>query len=202
MEDKKAYFCSYKYCTLSDRPDTYFARFNPDTCKAGMQEEWEEAITYPVANKTGSHYIEDDNWACWLGKMNTYTFENISFTYENDKGEKVKENRIFPNCKPGKFMINAFTLVQARNILLSNIKYYGTQKPDEGPNKTVSDIRFEVGSTYLGFKEGSDCDPKTWGWARYFDVVSKKLAFERGLIPEGKEGFFANFINAAEILNV
>jgi hypothetical protein len=209
MEDKKLYFCSYEYCMDGkENRENLFSVFQPGSKNnwPKMDTLWEEAITYPMVNKTGSHYTPNDNWAHWLGKMNTYRFEDISFFYGRPNEEWIKETKVFSNSTPGLFIVNAFTLVQARNILLANIKYYKSKRneglPNEGkPDFLVRDIKFKIGESHLGFKsgEGGDCDPKTWGWDRYFNVVNNKLAFERDLIPRGKEEFFANYRNAVEV---
>lgn len=226
MEDtRKLYFASYDCCTssISHKPERFsfyksetsdyfadrsirgpfgnrFRNFNGKESDSFIQKKWEISTIYPMVNKTGSHYTPDDNWAYWLGKMNTYTFEDISFSCLNAKGEMEEVTQIFPTSRPGRFIVNAFSLTQARNILLANIKHHGVLNPDGGENPTVRDIKFKIGPSHLGYKrgEGSDCDPETWGWDWYFEMVLKKLAFERGLIPRGQEEFFAKYRNAAE----
>lgn len=202
--------------------DIYFfscTEYSSSPVKIGVSPLMEEEIydIYPLVNKTGENYSPDDNWAYWLGRMNTYTFENISFSYLNDEGERETTDSVIPtkpigelrdppkmhNLEPGRFVINAFTLAQARNILLANIMYYGIVYHDPRENKNVRDIKYRVGPSYIGFKKGigSDCDPETWpSWEEYINKVFRKLAFERGLIPKGTKEFFSKYRNAVEIL--
>lgn len=202
MEEKKRlYFCSSRCYPPHSRGGDYFEHFDKTDCRD--KGEWAIATTYPMVNRTGKNYLPSDSWIYWLNKMNTYTFENISFYYLED-GKWIKETRVFPNSVSGKFVVNAFSLVQARNILLANIRYYGAWfSEDVQPHYSIRDIKFKIGESWPGFKRGAggDCEPETWGWTQYFDVVIKKLAFERGLIPRGKETFFSDFSNAAENIN-
>lgn len=175
--------------------------------KERKKKKLKEIYTFPLVNGEGGNYTPHDNWAYWLSKMNTYWFEDISFK-ERDTGFTIR--KVFPDGPSGIFVVNAFTLAQARNILVSNIKHYGNKTVDEGPNPNICDIKYKIAESYLGYKGykeyydkniPSDCDPAFWGEENYFIAVSRKLAYERGLIPKGYEDYFANYRNAVEDLH-
>lgn len=220
--EKKPYFCNYNCCKeffLTNNPhskdgvylsgssieysvsDVYVEKMaNRENAKKKLQEIY----TFPLVNEEGGNYTPHDNWAYWLSKMNTYWFENISFKKRvSDRTFTIRE--VFPGGPSGVFVVNAFTLAQARNILVSNIKHYGNKTVDEGPNPNIYDIKYEIAGSRLGYdgytgKIQSDCDPRFWGKENYFIAVSRKLAYERGLIPKGYEDYFANYRNAVEDL--
>lgn len=165
--------------------------------KRFCKEFLDNAYTYPLVNKTGEHYTSQQHWAYWLGRMNTYVFENVSFR-DRESGKLI--TKVFPKSKEGFFIVNAFTLAQARNILVSNIRHWGVKSVIAGPNPNIYDIKYKIGKSYLGYRDdigSSDCG-LIWGDLNYTDVVRRKLAFERGLIPEGWKDYFSAYQNAVE----
>lgn len=230
--EKKPYFCNYNCCKeffLTNNPyskdgvylsggsinySVFISHLDGansriltgDDVRERGKKKLKEIFTFPLVNEEGENYTPHDNWAYWLGKMNTYWFEDISFR-ERDTGYTIR--KVFPDGPSGVFVVNAFTLAQARNILVSNIKHYGNKTVDEGPNPNICDIKYKIAESYLGYKgykeycgKGipSDCDPAFWGRENYFIAVSRKLAYERGLIAKGYEDYFANYRNAVEDL--
>lgn len=153
--------------------------------------------TSPLVSRDGFRYTSDDDWVCWVGRMNTYEFKKISFIF---KGER--EDKVFPNSTPGIFVVNAFTQAQAIRILLANIKCKGTKNSVKEFPSDVEGIYFEAGRTWIGFDTSgshdySDCDPRIWkecrpfelegmdhgGLALYNVAARYKLAIERDLYP-------------------
>lgn len=180
------------------RPYSEIDFITESTRKQFCKEFLANIDTYPLVNKTGEHYTSQQHWAYWLGRMNTYVFENVSFR-DRESGDLI--TKVFPNSKDGFFIVNAFSLAQARNILVSNIRHWGVKSVIAGPNPNIYDIKYKIGKSYLGYREDlglSDCNLYVWKGQNYVDVVRRKLAFERGLIPEGWKDYFSAYQNAVE----
>lgn len=153
--------------------------------------------TFPLLVKkdfSGAFTLSDE-WVRWLTRMNTYEFSRISFTKvaTTTNGEKVEIHcdRVWPNSTNSVFVVNAFTLEQAKEILENNIKlnnYFNEGGVDffEAEAKT-KDIKYINSRTWIGYDSSdehapSDCDPRSWIWS----PVPVKKSYNKKEVEEKK----------------
>lgn len=133
-----------------------------------------------------------DEWPRWLERMNTYEFTNILFakTAVLKNGNKVKVycDKVWPNSANGVFVVNAFTLEQARTILEHNIKlsnFFNVSGVDFFEAESKNEIyKYSNSRTWIGYDTSdehvpSDCDPRSWFWLPVKEE-SEPYRFENG----------------------